>query len=747
MLEKAPTHTGRKRPRICSKGTLVVLANTALVLFILSEPAFALIRLLTRTRFYQFPNRAFFVNETDIALVSNRSDVVQPLIGANDTFDIAVTVWQLATSHEKQEEYRRQREKSRAKNVSEEASDLTSKADKLRVSYARWYNMVTALEKTIFSDIVFRGLRLSDPDAYVNVTLQIPTQIFHANPGNNNDLRASFMILPHSPGPFDYFKNYTSSIPDGVNRPRFRSLPFPQNSPTEFHRTLQDVALDSFAFTIPLIERHSVASMCPVGDYDHTAEDEEILHKHPHIITRTHLRIVRETRLFRRDLYLQRHENMRNISCRKSIDEPPHLNYCRRLYRFNGNWETMLQLAVPDPDAEGGFREESAYAPFMDVLHSAPGPKDILPVPIVRERCAREGGHERNLENRPLAGKCSDTYYLYSRRICKDHMNITWRLSVASVSPRNYLLGEIKLTPLQRSNHTDSEYVRAMKQDVAETFASLHGHRHREDSHPRRRLARLALAILSMVLLFALNCTYWVARTSTTGISVPGSALAIASDLLSLAAALYHGLGQPVEGADALVALTLQFHRLEPLFRLKAISRLRVFRTGLILRAKWVPATHQERASARLDARTDWRWKCGILAALLLAFYSANLESRMLVPAAAPRTVVGDFPGQYSSGTSAVVQALDMTGAIFQLILNYRGRVFAGRYKASVVVGVVAVALGHAGSVAWLVGRSEVMSGISYAEVLWDVVAAVTCWQAWRYSSRIPEDEHGDEES
>ncbi|KAJ7028319.1 hypothetical protein C8F04DRAFT_1119685 [Mycena alexandri] len=732
MLEKAPTHTGRKRRWICSKGTLVVLANTALILFILSEPSLALIRLLTRTRFYQFPNRKFFVNETDIGLVSNRSDVVQPLIGANDTFDIAVTVWQVATRHEQQEEYRRRREMARARNISEEVPDMTSAADKLRVSYDRWYNMVTALEKTIFSDIVFRGLRLSDPDTYANVSFQIPTQIFKAHPGNNNDLRASFMILPHSPGPFDHFKNYTSSIPDAVNRPRFRSLPFPQNSPTEFHRTLQAVALDSFAFTIPLIERHSVASMCPLGPYSRTSDDEEILNRHPHIITRTHLRIVRETRLFRRDLYLHRHDNMRNISCRKSMEEPPHLNFCRRLYLFNGNWETMVQLAVPDPDADGGFREESAYAPFMDVLHNAAGPKDIIPVPVVRERCATEGEHESSTENRSLS----------------DHMNITWRVSVASVSPRNYLLGEMRLMPLQRSNYTDSEYVRAMKQDVAETFASLHGHRHRGDSHPRRRLARLMLFILSMVLLFALNCMYWVTRTSTTGISVPGTVCVAAGDLLSLAAALYNGLSQLTsrEG-NTLVALALQCHRLEPLFLLKAISRVRVFRTGLIPRVKWMPATHQERASARLDARTDWWWKCGILAALVLAFYTVNLENRMLVAYGAPPTIVGDIPGQYSLNISVVVEALKLTGAIMQLVLNYRGKVFAGRYKASVVVSVVSVALGHAGSASWLVGRSELMPGISYAEVLWDAVLAVNCWQAWRYSSRIPEDEHGEEES
>lgn len=93
-------------------------------------------------------------------------------------------------------------------------------------------------------------------------------------------------------------------------------------------------------------------------------------------------------------------------------------------------------------------------------------------------------------------------------------MNITWRLSYSSVTPRRFLLGDLKLTLAQRSNYTDSEFVRAMKHDLAETYgeqtaflvylsplhsihvcpASLHGYRHHPDSHPRRRFVRLTVA-------------------------------------------------------------------------------------------------------------------------------------------------------------------------------------------------------------------------------------------------------------
>ncbi|KAJ7150681.1 hypothetical protein C8R46DRAFT_496858 [Mycena filopes] len=706
MLEKVPTHAGRGRNRwqVFSKGlwTLLVLATTTFILFTASQPFHSRLRALIHTWSWDFPHSSFFVAETDITLVANRSAVVQPLIGANDTFDIAVTVWQLATAREEEEERRRQ-----ALVQPEYLGYKASEEDAFRVVQAAMYNHVAALEKSVFSDIVFRGLRLSDAAVYANVSFQIPTEIFRKHPGNNNDLRASFMILPHSPGPFDYYKSYTSLIPDEVNRPRFKSLPFPKDSPTEFHRRLRDLALDSFAFTIPLLERHAVGTRCGEAQ---RPDEEEVRQTHPHVVTRTHLRIIRETRLFRRELYLSRHEHMRSISCRKSMEAPPHLDYCTRMYLYNGNWETMLHLAVPDPEAVGGFRQESAYAPFMDAFAGAAGPKDIIPVSINRERCA----------------KTEDV---------ADHMNITWRLSVSSVSPRNYLLADMLQAPPLRSNHTDTEYERALKQDAAENFAILHGLRHREDSHPRRRLAQHILFVLSYLLFFVLSCTYWVTRTSTTGISVPGTACIGAAGLISLASQLY----KRPSGAQAVVALELG---LEPLLVLKAISRLEVTSVGGLPRIRWVPATHQERTSARLDARTDWRWKCGIFAVLAAAFHGLNLTSTMFIAPVAPHTIAADdVSAHYANNVAVLAEALKLTGVVLQLVLNYGGKVFAGQYKAGAFMGVVSTAVRHAASVSWLVGRSEVMPGIPYAEVLWDGVLGVTCWQAWRYSSKLPEDE------
>ncbi|KAJ6572404.1 hypothetical protein DFH09DRAFT_1461873 [Mycena vulgaris] len=86
MLEGAPTRLDAatlRWSRLPSRRTdLAVMA--ALVLLYLGNEAF---------RSTAFPPRELFFGETNINHVTNRSDVVQPLVGANDTFDIAVTVW------------------------------------------------------------------------------------------------------------------------------------------------------------------------------------------------------------------------------------------------------------------------------------------------------------------------------------------------------------------------------------------------------------------------------------------------------------------------------------------------------------------------------------------------------------------------------------------------------------------------------------------------------------------------------
>jgi hypothetical protein len=173
-----------KQRRGFSKCSLFLFGITALLLFFIGKPLIPLLRSLRARRFYEFPPREVFFNETDITLVSNRSDVVQPLVGLNDTFDIAVTVWQPSTDEERMELYRLSREKNAEKQdipavlIGLDATpEQEAEAAAVHSAYLQWYGRVSILEKAIFSDIVFRGIHLSDTDLHANVSFQIPTEI------------------------------------------------------------------------------------------------------------------------------------------------------------------------------------------------------------------------------------------------------------------------------------------------------------------------------------------------------------------------------------------------------------------------------------------------------------------------------------------------------------------------------------------------------------------------------------------
>ncbi|KAJ6477973.1 hypothetical protein DFH09DRAFT_1215840 [Mycena vulgaris] len=614
MLEGAPTRLDAatlRWSRLPSRRTgLAVMA--ALVLLDLGNEAF---------RSTAFPPRELFVGETDIAHVTNRSDVVQPLVGANDTFDIAVTVWQLATMDE-----RSTRDRLLDKKV-----DLVSALLGGDAAYASWYEAVSVYEKTIFSDIVFRGVRLSDTNLHANVTFQIPTDIFHMYSGPNDALRASFVILPHSPSPLDHFKDFTTWFPDPPGL-RFKSLPFPLNSPTIFSRRPVDNALDSFALTIPLLERHEVPWICPSqkndsvdGIVDSQDWHHLVLQTHPHVITRTHLRVVRESRLFRRDAYLRMHKQLRDISCGRVFPQlqGSRTRFCRKSYAANVNWESMVRLAVPE--VEGGFREESAYAPYMDVFWNAAERKDVVPFPNNRDPCRVFGTVTPN-------------------RTFSDHMNVTWHLSYSGVTPWMFLLGDMKFTPKPR-HYNDSEFVRAKERNVAQMHGGLHGYRYREDSHPRRRILVLVSTTLISVFVLLLNCIYWGSRTSTAFISVPGTFSTAAGELLVLGALLpsLFDNGRSSDLAEGRVVVGVIYilgysDALLPLVMLRAVSPVQLFMNGKLAfpRLRWVRATHQERATARLDARTDWRWKFAIFFGILLINRALGLRRRFLITPVIP---------------------------------------------------------------------------------------------------------------
>ncbi|KAJ7736294.1 hypothetical protein B0H16DRAFT_122485 [Mycena metata] len=187
------------KPR-CFRRCDLILATSliTLALFFVCQPIFALFLWMEQTNLYSYPPLRMFVDAREYGTCANRSDVVQPLLGLNDKFDIAISIWQETSDAER-------REHLRGKN---------------RLSVMDWGNF----EKAIFSDVVFRGVPLSDTEMVTNITFTIPTERFHYPRYTADMLRASLVILPHSPSPIDHDYNHTSWYAPPLIQPRFRSV-------------------------------------------------------------------------------------------------------------------------------------------------------------------------------------------------------------------------------------------------------------------------------------------------------------------------------------------------------------------------------------------------------------------------------------------------------------------------------------------------------------------------------------------
>ncbi|KAJ6535289.1 hypothetical protein DFH09DRAFT_1091822 [Mycena vulgaris] len=320
-------------------------------------------------------------------------------------------------------------------------------------------------------------------------------------------------------------------------------------------------------------------------------------------------------------------------------------------------WETMLRLAVTNPEAEGGFRDEFAYASYIATLPTAAGRRISCLFPSTRNSAG-----------------CM--VILWSQAI---------HLSYSSVTPRMFLLGDMEPEPVHWGHYNDSDFSRAMEHDVAEMYSSAYGHRYHENSHRRRRFARLIL-------------------------SVPGTLLIAYGGVLGLSTVLRDVLLSPDitdrrKGGEKAIALVLSImHGDLPLtvLMLRAVlpvevSPVEVFREGTmgLPRLRWGRRTHQDRATARLDARTEWRWKCGIFGTLLLGNYTLNLRTRFIIAPVMP-------------GSSAIARKSRE---------GVRGAVQGGRNG-----GVGTQVLTYGAFVPALMGRPEILARLSYADLLWDVV-------------------------
>ncbi|KAJ7580159.1 hypothetical protein C8J56DRAFT_276505 [Mycena floridula] len=618
---------------------------------------------------------ALYQNQT-LDQVQNRSLVIQPLIGSDQTFDIAVSVWQ--------------------RRIGEELDQIPWGAP--------WKGY---RHKALYSDVVFRGLRLADKHVRAEVKYQIPTALFREGTLYKQDLRATFVLIPSSPSLLDYFES-SSILETSQNWAHpYWSNPFPLGSAPK-NRTEAELVLESFAISLPLARPFEIPSQCPKSDEEDNIIDSntELLKKHPFVITRTQLRVADETHLFNKKAF-ERAQKALVARCGES---------CPRNYRDFGHLENLVQLSVPDEASADGYQTEYAYAPYMTHFGENISPKDLVRVPVTREIC----------RNATESETVSDSNF----------MNITWHLSYSGRTPGKMILGEFHermiapaLFGVTTLNHSATEWERAQGHEAVQLSNGLFGHRYSDDIHPRRRFWIFwPLSNIFPLIVWVLDILYWYRCTSLVFISIPGTALLAIGEILEVISKIVNettkteGLAQWNWAVGLAVVTELPL----PLLMLKAIFRLEILWHGWIPSLQRTKSTHAERSSERLDSKTSSTVRSAIFAffyAILLVTSKLNLLDPII-----PQPSSENW---YSGHITIFGDALSDTGKVSQLIFNDKTRIFAGEYKTRVWVNLLDHTLGLMAFVPAVAGKMEARPGISLHYCITIVTWIFpTVWQA-----------------
>jgi len=602
---------------------------------------------------------------------------VQPLITHNQTFDIAVTIWLRTTESTEH-----------AETVGGQGLD---EAQAMEVT-----------ETPLYSDIVFRGLDLAQKNVFSVVNFSLPTAIFRNANLSNFDLRGSFVLLPSSPSLLDHVTNYSSWIPKTIKPLPVRAWPFPLGSPNHREKTLADEVLESFGVTSPLVQFHTVNSRCPNFSKDaHTADGfdttsalsqpllqttngKPVLKNHPCIITRTQISVVDETNIFNRKAYIEKQEELRGTACGREVPGvQPNRYLCARGYLTNGHWETLMKLGVPN-QSTGKIRTEWAYAPYIHVSRSAPGPKDLLIIPVNREDCSMTSSSKAiqvaSDSDDPI--KYDGTYAAQTSPLEQDLIDVTWKLSYSGHTPRQLIFGpEIGAGVKVYDFATISERAQMIGHGRAEMIHGLFGHKFSNDIHPLRRVLLRGLRIALSIIVFLLDIHYWYTRRSTFSISILSTVLIWGSELLQLTSIDAKGEGLLVFILSLLLELVLPFLAIKTTLRIKF---------GWWKELGWVPtvrrasATRRDITSARLEAATSWRHKAALWLSVALVYYALVPENCFVIPSRLPAP---DPAKDWLSGFfPLLLNASRVTGKMLQLHLNSKARSFAGSYKLSAVL-------------------------------------------------------------
>ncbi|KAF7760708.1 hypothetical protein Agabi119p4_10117 [Agaricus bisporus var. burnettii] len=687
------------------------------------------------------------------------SQVVKPMMTKDSKFDVVASVW------------------IRDDNLVDSEKDAVAKVDGEERP-----------EKLIFTGKVFENVDAKSNMKFANVDLRIPTNHFkHANL-SNYDLRASFVLVQSNenrPSWLDFAMNFTTWKPQSLESLSVRKH--------DADLTLEDKIYDSFGISIPLIQFHNIGSKRP-GNIDNTSlvkksatvedttpferesefswdgeanwDEEEadsaltaqinqgglggrnsfklefiggkhpVTEYHPYVVTRTHLHIMKQDRLFKRLPYIIAQSLVANRTCVKSsgkLIQNPEWYQCHKNSLNSGVFETKIRLRLPSSLGSTGtindrkqWKTEWLYAPYMSATHTATGPKDIVPIPVDRENFPQ-----------------TETEYT----------TVNWKLSFSSHRQEKFLLFDAQMYQGHVYNMTETEPLLQNMQHEHDLNVGIFGHRIGEDAHPRRIIIRDVISVFIRLSCWLLVIHYWYTRTTTTGISRLGTILISLWPLLDTLEGLLILMFSHVLPSFFAIDSIRPFLMLVAVMRLECSWSTRK-KGG---KKKWIPrvhmakATHSERASERTEARLPQRVKLMLFITIfIVAHFFITPKSYLLSPTIELSEVSPHPLELFLPQVPLMTRYLQtlgvssfLTGCILQFVMNYSSQTYAGNYKITTLLWLISAVIALLDLIPSFAGTTLRTDGVTVIEGITLVIEIMDLVQAvkYRYAKSLDEED------
>ncbi|WVW80480.1 hypothetical protein I302_102462 [Kwoniella bestiolae CBS 10118] len=704
------------------------------------------------------PHKALLYNGTITPdLIS--AQVVKPLIDSQTKFDILFTVYARIPNEEVEDEKQR---KEYADEGDWKAEEYTGNELAIAAKTGKSPVEIRYLpaERVIYQDVVFEELTLDDKDVEKMIKFELPLKRFYDDQIYPQDVRGAIALLPHRPSKLDRLDNFTSWKPEEGQYPVRINEKYIQSSnlyPKDEDHTIQWQALEQLTYAFPLIEFHNHGDPCNSTetkvDYEEFEDDlyasirdeEEHVEKkdetsetgsqiskgpantkhekkpkswmHPHIVARSHVYMIKETRFFDRKAYDKAHKELRKIACGKA-SSGNHISrfFCSRTYPANGHWENRFVLNPEGSDARKK-NKELAYGPYLDAIYHAAGPKDVHALPVTRHNCSTSPTLTPDPETLPI--------------------NFTLRFS--SLTPARVSLLN-NFVRYHRVAHNASDFERASSHNDWEQASGVFGAK-KEGTHPIRRLIITTLRTFLAFPILILNLIYWYTRSTTVGINHPATYISSGGLLLTALVGIAQGFKDVDGWSDGVLLVLLTVFEIVPaILQLKATLPIELVWDGWwkfsVRRWRW---SHNERNSMRRGTGVDQRIWVGVFILLFLILYIplkyslALIHPSILPPPPIPSTTPSIIRDIHES---QIFTSLSRTLEIFSLILqvahNHHNLTFAGNYKITtyMILGYTISELVYL--FPSIIGEYHMRMGLAYITVIEVGIEAVLVWQAWK---------------